>query len=184
MARTAEGQSARRPERARVPAVAGTPLALLATALAAVLAAGCERPVPVEQPMAMSHKRHMAAKMKCLTCHPGAADQAQAQFPLVVDCMDCHHQPRGDHPDEPRVRQYAERKAEIPWVRVDRSPGHVYFPHGVHVTGAKMKCEECHAGILLAEKPLVLPDVHLTMADCMRCHRERRASNQCQACHK
>jgi len=47
-----------------------------------------------------------------------------------------------------------------------------------------MKCEECHEGILAATAPLVLPDVHLTMADCMRCHTERKASNQCQVCHK
>jgi hypothetical protein len=159
-------------------------LVALAVAFSSVAAVGCQRVVPVQQPMAMSHKRHMEAKMKCLSCHPGAEDQVLAQFPTVVDCMDCHHKARGDHPDEPRVRQYAERKQEIPWVRVDRLPAHVYFPHGVHVTGAKMKCEECHEGILLAGKPLALPDVHLSMADCIRCHHERKASNQCQVCHR
>jgi menaquinone reductase, multiheme cytochrome c subunit len=160
-------------------------LCLLSAVLPSMGLGGCQRPPqPVVQPMALSHQRHMAANMQCLTCHPGGEDQAQAQFPMVLDCMDCHHKARGDHPDEPRVRQYAERKEEIPWVRVDRLPGHVYFPHGVHVTGAKMKCEECHEGILLATRPLVLPDVHLRMADCMRCHRERKASNQCQVCHK
>lgn len=145
---------------------------------------GCQPPKPVQQPMALSHKRHMEADMKCLTCHPGGEDQTLAQFPTVTDCMDCHHKARGNHPDEPLVRQYAERKQEIPWVRVNRLAGHVYFPHGVHVTGAEMKCESCHQGILSATKPLVLPDVHLTMADCMRCHAERKASNQCQVCHK
>ena len=155
-----------------------------ALALSLALAFGCRRPVPVTQPMALSHKRHMEANMKCVTCHPGAEDQVLAQFPTVVDCMDCHGKPRGDHPDEPRVRQYAERKEEIPWIRVDRLPGHVYFSHGTHVTAAKMKCEECHEGILLATRPLRLPDIHLAMEDCMRCHRERKASNQCKSCHK
>lgn len=134
--------------------------------------------------MAMSHARHMQANMKCITCHPGAEDQALAQFPTVADCMDCHHQARGDHPDEPKVRAFAERKQEIPWVRVDRLPGHVYFSHALHVTTAKMKCEECHLGILTATKPLRLPDIQLRMDDCMRCHTERKASNQCKACHK
>ena len=159
-------------------------LAIPVSALAVALLSACERPVPVRQPMAMSHKRHMEADMKCVTCHPGAEEQAVAQFPTVVECMDCHHKARGNEPDEPLVRQYAERRQEIPWVRVDRLPGHVYFSHGVHVTSAKMKCEECHEGILLATKPLVLPDVHQTMADCMDCHRARQASNQCQACHR
>ena len=157
---------------------------IVAVAFLAMMGAGCGRPVAVKQPMAMSHKRHMEANMKCVTCHPGAEDQVLAQFPTVVECMDCHGKARGDHPDEPRVRQYAERQEEIPWVRVDRLPGHVYFSHGTHVTAAKMKCEECHASILLETKPLALPDIALSMEDCMRCHRERRASNQCKSCHR
>ncbi len=64
---------------------------------------GCRRdPVPVVQPMALSHQRHMQADMKCITCHPGAEEQAQAQFPTVADCMDCHHKARGTEPDEPK----------------------------------------------------------------------------------
>ena len=163
----------------RVPVVA------LALALALVGGAACKRPpAPVKQPMALSHKRHMEADMKCITCHPGAEDEAQAQFPTVTDCMDCHHKARGEHPDEPRVRQFAEQKQEIPWIRVDRLPGHVYFSHAAHVTLGKMKCEDCHQGIGQATVPLALPDVHQTMEDCMNCHRERGASNQCKTCHK
>jgi c(7)-type cytochrome triheme protein len=163
----------------RLPVVAG---AVAVLALTSVV--GCRRPEPVKQPMALSHKRHMEADMKCLTCHPGAEDQALAQFPTVADCMDCHGKARGSHPDEPKVRAYAERGQEIPWVRVDRLPGHVYFSHATHVTLANMKCEDCHQGILSATVPLTLPDVYQTMEDCMRCHRERKASNQCKSCHK
>ena len=154
-------------------------------ALVLVGMGSCRRqPVPVKQPMALSHKRHMEADMKCITCHPGAEDEVLAQFPAVADCMDCHHKARGEHPDEPRVRWFAEQKQEIPWIRVDRIPGHVYFSHAAHVTLAKMKCEDCHQGISQATRPLALPDVHPTMDDCMRCHRERGASNQCKTCHK
>jgi c(7)-type cytochrome triheme protein len=134
--------------------------------------------------MAFSHTRHMEAGMKCITCHSGAEDQAEAQFPIVADCMDCHGKARGNHPDEPKVRAFAEQRTEIPWARVDRLPGHVYFSHAAHVTLAKMKCEDCHQGILSATLPLTLPDVHQTMDDCMRCHRERSASNQCKTCHR
>jgi c(7)-type cytochrome triheme protein len=158
-----------------------------AAAIAAALLpliAGCKRPTPVKQPMSLSHKRHMEADMKCLACHPGAEEQALAQFPTVADCMDCHGKARGNHPDEPKVRDYAQRGQEIPWVRVDKLPGHVYFSHATHVTLAKMKCEDCHEGILAATQVLTLPDVHQTMEDCMRCHKERNASNQCKTCHK
>lgn len=151
----------------------------------ALLFASCRRaPAPVKQPMALSHKRHMEANMKCITCHPGAEDQVLAQFPTVADCMDCHHKPRGGEPDEPLVRTFADRKQEIPWIRVDRLPGHVFFSHAAHVTLANMKCEDCHQNILLATQPLVLPDIHFRMEDCMRCHTERKASNQCKSCHK
>jgi hypothetical protein len=162
------------------------PVATVALAVLVLLSvAGCRRALaPVKQPMALSHKRHMEADMKCVTCHPGAEDQALAQFPTVADCMDCHGKARGNHPDEPKVRVYAERGQEIPWVRVDRLPGHVYFSHATHVTLAKMKCEDCHLGILSATLALTLPDEHQTMEDCMRCHRERKASNQCKSCHK
>jgi hypothetical protein len=152
---------------------------------AAMAAMSCRRaPVPVKQPMALSHKRHMEANMKCVTCHPGAEEQVLAQFPNVADCMDCHFKARGDHPDEPKVRAYAEHKQEIPWIRVDRLPGHVHFSHAAHVTLAKMKCEDCHQGILSATLALTLPDIHQTMEDCMRCHREHKASVECKVCHK
>lgn len=160
---------------------------LFAMGIAAFFVPGlgsCRRPVPVKQPMALSHKRHMEADMKCMTCHPGAEEQALAQFPTVSDCMDCHGKARGSHPDEPKVRLYAERKEEIPWVRVDRLPGHVHFSHALHVTSVGMKCEECHRDILKATMPLAVPDIHLKMEDCMHCHRERKANNQCTACHK
>jgi c(7)-type cytochrome triheme protein len=135
--------------------------------------------------MAFSHKRHMEADMKCITCHPGAEEEVQAQFPTVADCMDCHHKARGDSPDEPRVRWFAERQQEIPWIRVDRLPGHVYFSHAAHVTLAKMKCEDCHQGVAESTQPLSLPDLqHPSMEDCMSCHRERQASNACKTCHK
>jgi hypothetical protein len=157
---------------------------VLAVAIVVTGFPACRKPVPVQQPMAFSHKRHMEADMKCISCHPGAEEQRLAQFPLVSDCMDCHGKVRGSHPDEPKVRLYAERKQEIPWLRVDRLPGHVSFSHATHVTLAKMKCDDCHQGILGSTQPLALPDIHLKMEDCMQCHRERKASNQCAVCHK
>lgn len=156
-----------------------------AWALVGGLLGGCHRsPAPVKQPMAFSHKRHMEADLKCISCHPGAEDEARAQLPSVVDCMDCHHKARGQSPDEPRVRSFAGNKQEIPWVRVDRLPGHVYFSHAAHVTSAKMKCDDCHHGIGDRIQPLVLPDLQPTMEECMRCHRERGASNECKTCHR
>jgi hypothetical protein len=140
--------------------------------------------VPARQPMAFNHALHMEADLKCLSCHMGAEDEALAGFPTLADCVDCHHKVQGQRPDEPKVRLYDQQKREIPWVRVNRLPTHVYFPHAAHVTLAKLPCASCHEGIDAATAPLTLPDTHFTMAACMDCHREKKANNDCNACHR
>lgn len=154
------------------------------TVVLALIIGACRKPVPVVQPMAFNHALHMEADLKCLSCHPGGEDEMQAGFPALVDCLDCHGKPEGSHPDEPKIREFHLKKQEIPWIRVNRLPGHVYFSHAAHVTLAKMECRDCHQGILSAKVPLVFPDANLTMADCMACHREKKASNDCNVCHK
>ena len=145
---------------------------------------GCSKPVPLRQPMAFSHVLHMQADLKCASCHMGAEDGTLAGFPTLADCLDCHHKVQGSRPDESTVRVYQQEKREIAWERVNRLPAHVHFPHAAHVTLAKIPCESCHEGILAANAPLTLPDARFTMASCMACHREKRANNDCNACHR
>lgn len=142
------------------------------------------RPIAVIQPLTMNHKRHAEAKMDCVACHQNAESQAIASLPLVDDCMSCHKDPQGKDPTEPRVREYAQRGEEIPWIRVNRLPGHVYFSHAAHVTLGKMECKTCHGDMTQVSESLTAPNVHLDMVACMSCHTEKRASNQCVACHK
>ena len=99
--------------------------------------------------------------------------------------MDCHKRAKGEHPDEPKLREYAKRGEEIPFAQVNRYPGHVYFSHRVHVKLAGMECEECHGDVANLAEPVSQPIASsASMADCMDCHRERGASNECLACHK
>jgi menaquinone reductase, multiheme cytochrome c subunit len=140
----------------------------------------------VVQPLQFDHKVHIEAEdMDCLDCHKFAAKSPNATLPLLKDCKDCHSEAQGKHPDEPKVREYLEANKEIPWERVNRMPGHVYFSHRAHVGFAEMKCWDCHTDFRQATKPLVKSDVeHLTMAKCMECHKQKNADNQCSACHK
>src|SRR5262245_5527715 len=99
---------------------------LAGTAVAALLAGGAvvfalhRPPPPVTQPIAFNHKRHLAEDLKCLDCHKGADKAAHAGVPTVKACLLCHAEPKGTHPDEPKVREFAEKGEGIPWIQVNR----------------------------------------------------------------
>ncbi len=137
-----------------------------------------------QQPLPMSHQRHLAKDMKCRACHQGVEGEAQASFPTLADCMDCHQKPQGDAPHEPSVRTFAQNHQEVTWARLNRLPGHVYFSHAAHVTLANMNCEECHRDMRTVDQALAAPDVQLTMKTCVACHRQKQASLDCLSCHK
>jgi menaquinone reductase, multiheme cytochrome c subunit len=142
-------------------------------------------PAMVEpQPLPMSHQRHLAKDMKCRACHQGVEGQAQASFPTLADCMDCHKKKQGESPDEPSVRAFAQSHQEVTWVRLNVLPDHVYFSHAAHVTLANMNCEDCHRDMRTVDQPLSEPDVHQTMETCVSCHRQKQASVDCLTCHK
>lgn len=145
------------------------------------------RPTPetVRQPIAFNHQLHMAQEMNCIDCHRGAKSSTHATLPTLKQCMLCHSEAQGEHPDEPKIREYAERKEPIPWILVNRLPGHVYFSHEAHVTGQGMDCRECHGEMKDRTEPVVLSQItHLTMKRCMDCHEQKGASNDCMRCHK
>jgi|RhiMethySRZTD1v2_1073278.scaffolds.fasta_scaffold1340629_2 hypothetical protein len=137
------------------------------------------------QPIAFDHARHVAEEMACTDCHRRAANGPYATLPLVATCMLCHAEAKGSHPDEPKIREYAAAGREIPWVRVNRLPGHVYFSHEAHVTYAEMDCAACHGAMKQATAPVTEPQIgHLTMARCMQCHHEKGVRDDCSVCHK
>lgn len=158
----------------------------------ALAAAGCVAPwgcaphrsAPIEQPLAFSHATHVTGEeLRCKDCHD-AETAVRAGFPDIKYCHECHSQPEGDHPDEPKVREYYEAKKQIPWIQVNRNEGHVYFSHRVHVTLAEMECEDCHGDVASLTEPLPrpVPELH-SMEACMECHEERGASQECITCH-
>jgi hypothetical protein len=138
----------------------------------------------LRQPLAFSHAKH-ADDLACTDCHAGATKSPYAGIANVKACLLCHAEAQGDSPEEPKVRAFAEERGGIPWVRVNRLPGHVYFSHEAHVTYAQMSCEACHGDMASRTEPIAESQIdELTMRRCMACHAERGASNDCLTCHK
>ncbi|MBI4909231.1 MAG: cytochrome c3 family protein [Acidobacteria bacterium] len=124
----------------------------------AALCAGADGP--------FSHRKHAPLKLKCTFCHTGAEKQERALFPTVAQCKTCH----------PTM---LERR--IPSARVYKVKDFVMFSHARHIA-AKAECRDCHGDVFGMER--VVPARATTMIACVDCHKERHATQQCNACHE
>jgi c(7)-type cytochrome triheme protein len=149
-----------------------------------VAVAGCGEAQPVEQPLHFNHANHMKEELTCDGCHRGALTRDVAGFPKIKGCMLCHDEAKGEHPDEPKVREYKESNKPIPWVRVNGNEGHVFFSHRAHAL-AEIECARCHGDVENMTEPIRLPTAELHSMDaCMACHAKEQASNDCLECHQ
>ena len=140
-------------------------------------------PTAPNRPLVFDHRVHVEqAGLECEYCHRTAAQGVTAGYPDVQQCMDCHvvvaRGERGTDIEQLR-RAWVERRA-LDWARVHRLPDHSRFPHAAHVR-AGVACETCHGPV--AQMGQVLQVRSLKMGDCVDCHRETAATNQCGACH-
>jgi len=137
------------------------------------------------QPIAYSHKSHLALGMKCSGCHSmkdAEADEGFTMgFPEEAYCMSCHSSIKKDSPEIAKLSRAAADKKPVEWKRVYRLMPIVWFSHSVHVEESKIECRTCHGDVALmsvTSKARVL-----NMKDCMDCHAERSAPNGCDTCH-
>jgi len=134
------------------------------------------------QPIAYSHKLHISKGLTCLDCHSTADTQAAASIPSVTKCMLCHAKIAKDKPEIQKVAAFAEKKREIPWVRVYgfRPDALVKFRHSPHVKKG-IECATCHGN--MAEATTAEALVKHNMGTCVSCHRQNKASDDCATCH-
>jgi hypothetical protein len=139
------------------------------------------RPEPV-QPIAYTHKVHLANGMQCTDCHVGVDEGPEARIPGVNVCMTCHSVIATDKPEIKKIAAYAGRGEDIPWQRVyGFSPSaHVKFNHAPHIW-AGVQCSKCHGD--MTRQTVAVRSVDLTMGFCVQCHREKKASIDCITCH-
>ena len=139
----------------------------------------------VIQPIAFNHKKHAGEmSLPCTTCHQAVKEQTFASLPQTGTCMTCHAAALTKNPEEEKIRQYAAKNEKIAWKRIYRMPDHVFFSHRRHVVSAKIECVTCHGKMAELTEPPTRPLVQQTMSWCIACHQEKRASVDCNACHK
>jgi len=139
-------------------------------------------PAMADQPVAYSHKQHMALGLQCLDCHISADTSAAAGIPSIRQCMLCHAKMGTANPEIKKVMAYANSRREIPWQRVYGFPREslVKFQHAPHAR-AKIECATCHGDMTQATVAERL--VKHTMGSCLSCHRQYKATEDCAACH-
>lgn len=139
------------------------------------------RPAPV-QPIAYTHKVHLANGMECVQCHVGMDTGPDAELPSVKLCMMCHQMIATDKPEIQKLAAYYQRGEDIPWQRVYDYPheAHVKFNHAPHVRGG-VDCKVCHGD--MTRQTVAVRSVDLTMGYCVGCHKAKKVSIECDTCH-
>jgi len=170
---------------------AGVALLLWIASLAVVVgrqeapAAPVYRPPPAPaQPIAFSHKQHVATQsIDCLECHATATKDDHATLPPTSTCVECHRLLGVDTPEIRKFLAVDASKEPVPWVRVYRLPDYVYFSHKVHASATpSITCDQCHGTVRDMDQTQKVKDI--SMAACIACHKQRSAPITCgNTCH-
>lgn len=139
------------------------------------------RPTPV-QPIAFTHKVHLANGLQCVNCHVGVDEGPDARIPSVNFCMTCHQVIAKDKPEIKKVAAYRARGEDVPWQRVYgfEPSAHVKFNHAPHIR-AGVQCAACHGD--MTTQTVAERKVNLTMGYCIECHQQKKVSVDCVTCH-
>ncbi len=139
----------------------------------------------VEQPIDFDHRLHIEdIGFQCTDCHLYAETGIRATIPNVDICAYCHAAPMTDSTSEALVVEHIEKGEPIPWRKVTRVPAHVFFSHRRHTSVADIECVTCHGDVEQRTTAFDRPPIKLSMSQCMDCHQERDASNDCILCHR
>jgi len=134
------------------------------------------------QPIAYTHKVHLANGMQCTDCHVGVDQGPDARIPSVNFCMTCHQVIATDKPEIKKLAAYRARGEDIPWQRVYgfQPSAHVKFNHAPHLR-AGVDCSLCHGD--MRQQTVAQRKVDHTMGFCIGCHQQKNASIDCVTCH-
>jgi mono/diheme cytochrome c family protein len=140
-----------------------------------------QAPPPV-QPIEFSHVVHAGSyRIDCQYCHADARRSVYAGLPSVERCMGCHKIVAAQgNPEVQKIHTHWNQKQPIPWVRIHKLPGFVYFPHKRHIA-AGLACQQCHGPVEQMQR--VAQVAPLSMGWCIQCHAERRGPLDCVVCH-
>jgi hypothetical protein len=134
-----------------------------------------------KQPIAYSHKTHVALGLKCAVCHTMAGDGFLAGYPKEATCMGCHTSIKTDSAEIVKLAEYYKAKKAVPWVKIYSVPDYVWFSHVSHNKEAGIACETCHGPV--GERDVMAKEIGTNMHSCMQCHAKMKANNGCNFCH-
>ena len=140
-----------------------------------------ERIQGVKQPIAFDHKLHAESGLQCASCHPKAESKDQAGIPNTKDCLACHRKFQTAGATLQTLAGYEKAGREITWERIYKLPGYVFFSHQAHLK-AKAECATCHGAT--QARAVLWQEKEISMAACIKCHKERNASTDCNLCHE
>jgi hypothetical protein len=161
-------------------------------ALAFGLRAAAETdPVAVaETSIVFNHRRHLAADIPCLFCHPGAINGQVASIPSVQKCVGCHQNievaRESGQATVDTVLQMWEEGRPLVWPSIVDLPDFVYFNHRPHLAAGK-NCEYCHGDV--SQMTMAREAFRINMGFCLEnCHRhqdpeKRERLMDCATCH-
>lgn len=135
------------------------------------------------QPIEFPHNIHIEKGLTCTEyCHEGATKGPEAGLPSVNTCLICHAAIATDKPRIQQITAMQEKGLDLAWQRVYGYPAtaHVRFNHAPHIR-ANVECSTCHGDI--AHQTVAERNVTLGMGDCVSCHTQKKASNDCLTCH-
>ncbi len=95
--------------------------------------------------------------------------------------MACHQQVKKESPPIQRLAEYHAKKESVPWVRIYKLADFVFFSHARHQR-AKVECATCHGPV--DTRDALGKEKETSMAACLDCHKQKRASIACHLCHE
>lgn len=138
----------------------------------------------VVQPILFNHSVHIENGLDCTDCHHGAESSRRATIPAIEVCADCHEEAMGESEAEALVVASVAESESILWRRVSLLPEHVYFSHRRHTAVAGIECATCHGDMASLDEPPRRALFLETMDDCLQCHADQDATDDCNACHR
>ena len=138
------------------------------------------KPAPPQQPIAYSHKQHLALGLECQSCHTNPDPGKLMTFPATSRCGECH-KTNDSTPALQKLAQFTKTDQPIPWVRVYKLLPGVTWSHRRHLD-AGVSCITCHGPVAQLERMSELTSV-TAMSVCIDCHDRNHAQTTCNTCH-
>ncbi len=138
----------------------------------------------VEQPIQYNHQKHLQAGLECANCHTLYASSPWAGLPSIETCAMCHQEAMTESAEESKLVQFVAANEPLLWKQINQLPTDVYFSHRTHAVSAGIDCANCHGEMQEATAPPSRPFFAWTMDACINCHRQQRATLDCNGCHR